>query len=186
VAIWLSIFLFLVYTGIETAAGQWAYTLFVEGRGISAQAASIGVSVYWGMLALGRVLSGLIADRVAPATLTRWSMAGMLAGAALIWLNLADWLSFVGLGLMGLAAASVFPSLIGVTPARFGTDRAATIIGFQVGAAALGIAGLPALAGVLAARQGLEIIPVLLVIASAGMIALHEAVVRLARTNQTG
>jgi fucose permease len=180
VAVWLSVFLFLVYTGIETAAGQWAYTLFVEGRGIAAQAASIGVSVYWGSLALGRVLSGIIDDRVAPATLTRWSMAGMLAGAALIWLNLADWLSFGGLALMGLSAAAVFPSLIGVTPARFGTDRAATIIGFQVGAAALGIAGLPALSGILAARLGLEIIPALLVVASAGMIVLHEAVVRLA------
>jgi len=57
-------------------------------------------------------------------------------------------------------------------------------IGFDLRplSAALGIAGLPALAGVLAARQGLEIIPVLLVIASAGMIALHEAVVRLAGT----
>ena len=86
---------------------------------------------------------------------------------------------------MGLSAAAVFPSLIGVTPARFGVDRAATIIGFLVGAAALGIAGLPALAGVLAARVGLEIIPVLLVIACAGMIGLHELVVRLAAREAT-
>jgi MFS family permease len=131
------------------------------------------------------VLSGFIGDRISPATLTRWSMAGMLAGAILIWLNLAAGLSFGGLALMGLSAAAIFPSMIGVTPARFGQDRAATIIGFQVGAAALGIAGLPALAGVLAARQGLEIIPALLVIASAGMIALHEIVVRLA-TREAG
>jgi hypothetical protein len=33
---------------------------------------------------------------------------------------------------------------------------------------------------VLAARIGLEVIPVLLVVASAGMVLLHEAVVRLA------
>jgi fucose permease len=178
-AVWLSIVLFLVYTGIETAAGQWAYTLFVEGRGISAQAAGIGVSAYWGALAIGRVLAGLVANRIAPETLTRWSMLGMLAGAVLIWLNLATWLSFAGLVLMGLAAAPVFPSLIGVTPMRFGSGQAATIIGFQVGAAALGIAGLPALSGVLAARVGLEVIPTLLVVASAGMVALHEAVLRL-------
>jgi fucose permease len=179
-AVWLSVFLFLVYTGIETAAGQWAYTLFVEGRGISAQVAGIAVSVYWGALALGRLLGGLIANRIAPATLTRWSMVGMLAGAVLIWLNLTAWLSFFGLGLMGLSAASVFPSLIGVTPERFGASRAPTIIGFQVGAASLGIAGLPALAGVLAARLGLEVIPLLLVLASVGMLGLHEAVLRLA------
>jgi fucose permease len=178
-AVWLSILLFLVYTGIETAAGQWTYSLFVEERGISVQAASLGVSAYWGMLALGRVLAGLIANRVDPATLTRWSMAGMLAGATLIWLNAASWVSFGGLGLMGLSAASVFPSLIGATPGRFGEARAATVIGFQVAAAALGIAGLPALSGLLAARVGLEVIPLLLVVASVGMLTLHEAVVRL-------
>jgi fucose permease len=184
-AIWLSIVLFLVYTGIETAAGGWAYTLFVEGRGLGPEAASLSVSAYWGALALGRVLAGVIANRVTPMTLTRWSMAGMLAGAALVWLNLAPWLSFGGLGLMGLSAAAVFPALIGVTPTRFGADRAHTIIGFQVGAAALGIAGLPALSGVLAARLGLEVIPVLLIVACAGMIVLHELTVRLA-VRQTG
>jgi fucose permease len=178
-AVWLSVLLFLVYTGTETAAGQWAYTLFVEGRGIVEQAAGIGVSAYWGALALGRVLAGLVANRVRPATLTRLSMLGMVVGAVLIWLNLAAWLSFVGLGLMGLAAAPIFPSLIGVTPERFGASRAATIIGFQVGAASLGIAGLPALSGVLAARVGLEVIPALLVLSSLGMLALHELVVRL-------
>ena len=104
----------------------------------------------------------------------------MLVGAVLLWLDLATWPSFAGLVLMGLAAAPVFPSLIGVTPLRFGAGQASTIIGFQVGAAALGIAGLPALSGVLAARVGLEVIPMLLVIASAGMVALHEAVLRLA------
>jgi fucose permease len=179
-AVWLSIVLFLVYTGIETTAGQWAYTLFVEERGISAQIAGIGVSAYWGGLALGRVLGGLIADRIAPATLTRWSMVGMLVGAVMIWLDLAVWLSFAGLVLMGLSAASVFPSLIGVTPSRFGAERAATIIGFQIAAASLGITGLPSLSGVLAARIGLEVIPVVLVIASLGMLALHESVLRLA------
>lgn len=178
-AVWLSVVLFLVYTGIETAAGQWAYTLFVEGRGISSQAAGIGISAYWGALAIGRVLAGLVADRIAPAALTRWSMVGMFVGAFLIWLHLATWLSFAGLVLMGLAAAPVFPSLIGVTPLRFGSASAATIIGFQVGAAALGIAGLPALSGVLAARIGLEVIPLLLVVASVGMVALHEVIVRL-------
>jgi fucose permease len=174
------VLLFLLYTGIETAAGQWAYSLFVEGRGIETSAAGFAVSAYWGALALGRVLGGLIANRVAPSELTRWSMLGMLAGALLVWSGLTAWLSFAGLGLMGLSAASVFPSLIGVTPTRFGADRAPTIIGFQVAAASLGIAGLPALAGVLAARTGLEVIPLLLVAACIGMAALHEAIVRLA------
>jgi fucose permease len=174
------VLLFLVYTGIETTGGQWAYSLFVEGRGVAAQAAGLGVSAYWGALALGRVLGGIVANRIAPATLTRWSMAGMLAGAVLVAMNLSVWLSFGGLVLVGLSAASVFPSLIGVTPQRFGAGAAPTIIGFQVGAAALGIAGLPALSGVLASRLGLEVIPLVMVVSSLVMLGLHEVVVRLA------
>jgi fucose permease len=179
-AVWLSVTLFLLYTGVETTAGQWAYTLFVEGRGVSTQAASFGVSAYWAALALGRVLAGIIDDRVSPATLTRWSMGGMLVGAVLIWLNAAVWVSFAGLGLIGLAAAPVFPTLIGATPQRFGPAQAATVIGFQVGAASLGIAGLPALAGVLAVQEGLEVIPLVLVVGAVVMVALHEGVLRLA------
>ena len=115
-AVWLSIFLFLVYTGIETAAGQWAYTLFVEGRGISAQAAGLGVSAYWGGLAVGPGAGrpDRQPDRAGHADpLEHGRDAGR---RRLIWLNLAAWLSFGGLVLMGLAAAPVFPSLIGVTP----------------------------------------------------------------------
>ena len=54
-AVWLSVLLFLLYTGVETAAGQWAYTLFVEGRGVATQAAGFAVSAYWAALARGPV-----------------------------------------------------------------------------------------------------------------------------------
>jgi fucose permease len=178
-AIWLSVFLFLVYTGVETTAGQWAYTLLVEGRGVETRLAGLAVSAFWGALAVGRVLSGLFGDRVAPVNLIRGGMLGMLAGAALVWVDLTTWLTLMGLGLIGLAAGPVFPAMIGVTPARFGAGQAATIIGFQVAAASLGIAGLPALAGILAARIDLEIIATLLVISTVGMLALNELVNRL-------
>ena len=59
-------------------------------------------------------------------------------------------------------------------------------IGFEVAAASLGIGGIPALAGVLAARAGLEVIPLLLVVATLGFVALHEAVVRAAPRAYTG
>lgn len=178
--VWLSVALFLLYTGVETAAGQWAYTLFVEGRAMAPHVAGAAVSAYWGALAAGRVLAGLVAHRPTPAMLVRGGALAFLAGAVLVWLDLGQVLSFAGLGLMGLAAAPIFPTLIAVTPSRFGADRAAAIIGVQVAAASLGIAGLPALAGALAARVGLEVIPALLVLASVGLVLLHEVVVRAA------
>jgi len=174
----LSIVLFFLYTGIETATGQWSYTLFVEGRGVDPRAASLWVSCYWGALAVGRLLSGFVAHRLTAALLVRVSALGLLVGSILIWLDRGDTVSFVGLTLMGLSAATVFPTLVAATPDRVGRERASRVIGFEVGAASLGIGGVPALAGVLAARLGLEVIPLLLVIAISAMLILHEAVVR--------
>ena len=60
---------------------------------------------------------------------------------------------------------------------RLGAERAAHLIGFQVGAASLGIAFLPALAGLLAEQHGLETIPPLLVLSALVMLLLHETIV---------
>jgi fucose permease len=174
----LSVLLFFVYTGVETAVGQWSYTLFVEGRALAPQAAGLWVSIYWGALAAGRVLSGIVANRLSATALVRIGAVGMLVGAILIWLDLGQLPNLVGLTLMGLSAAPVFPSLVAATPGRVGEERASRVIGFEVGAANLGIGGVPAVAGVLAARLGLEVIPLLVVVATAGMLVLHEVVVR--------
>jgi fucose permease len=181
----LSVILFFLYTGIETTAGQWAYTLFVEGRAVEPPTASFWISVFWGMLAVGRVLSGLVANRLSATVLVRAATMGLLAGAVLIWVNISQSSSFLGLALMGLAAATVFPTLIAATPERVGSRRAARVIGFEVGAASVGIGGIPALAGVLAAWAGLEVIPLLLVAATAAMLVLHEAVIRVAAAART-
>ena len=176
--VWLSITLFFVYTGIEAGAGQWAFTLFTESRSVPMQIASLWVSIYWGSLTVGRLLFGFMANRVEVVPFLRTCMLGVLSGSAMIWMNLGNGLSFLGLALMGFAAAPIFPLLISATPKRVGPAHAPNVVGFQVGAASLGIAGLPALAGVLAERVGLEIIGPCLVVGALMMLLLHEAIVR--------
>ncbi|MFY9570641.1 MAG: MFS transporter, partial [Blastocatellia bacterium] len=56
----LSIAVFFVYTGIEAAAGTWAFSLFTESRAVSMMTAGAWVSVYWAALSVGRVLSGFV------------------------------------------------------------------------------------------------------------------------------
>ncbi len=179
--VWLSIALFFVYTGIEATGGQWSYTLFTEGRGVAPGLAGLSISAYWGGLMAGRVLFGLVANQIQVTRLLRIGMVGVLCGVTVIWLDLAEGLSLVGLALVGFFAAPIFPSLIASTPERIGPERAASVVGFQVGAASLGIGLLPALAGVLAERFGLESIPAFLVLAAVGMVLLHEWLARRGR-----
>jgi fucose permease len=101
-----------------------------------------------------------------------------ITGTALMWWNPADWVSFAGLALLGFALAPVFPLLISSTPSRLGLADATNAIGFQVGAASLGIAILPGLAGALAERTSIEIVPPFLMATATIMLVLHEVAVR--------
>ena len=85
---------------------------------------------------------------------------------------------FLGLALLGLLGASVFPLLIAGTPTRVGVAHASNSVGFQVGAATLGVAGLPAITGVLARHLGVEAIAGALVSVAVGVFVLHELVLR--------
>lgn len=171
---WLSIAVFFLYTGIEAAAGIWAYSLFTEARGVPMMTAGTWVSVYWGGLTVGRLLAGVAVGFVPANRLLQICVAGIALGAALIWLNVASLLSFLGLGLMGLASAPVFPSLIATTPARLGSAHTSNGVGFQIAAAVLGQSLLPAFVGVLAGKLGLEIISPALFVAAVMLLALVQ------------
>jgi fucose permease len=169
-----SIAVFFVYTGIEAAAGIWAYSVFTESRAVSTTTAGAWVSIYWGALTAGRLLSGLVADFIPSHKMVRFCIIGMALGAALIWSNVTTQLGFLGLGLMGLASAPVFPSLIAATPARFGPAHTGNVVGFQIAAAVLGQSLLPALIGLFARRLGLEIVGASLFASALVLLAFYE------------
>jgi len=154
--VWISIAVFFLYTGIESAAGTWSYTLFTQSRAVTMMTAGFWVSVYWVALTIGRLLAGIAAGFVAANTMLRVCVAGMAIGALAIWLNVGNAVSFFGLGILGLASAPVFPSLIATTPLRLGSEHVGNGVGFQIAAAVLGQSLLPALIGVLAGKFGLE------------------------------
>jgi len=176
--VWVNIALFFFYTGTEVGAGSWAFTLFTEGRGVPVAVAGFWAAFYWGSFTFGRFVFGIIADRINVANATRTMIALAVGGALLLWWNPVDWVSFAGLAIIGFALAPVFPLLISSTPTRLGMADATNAIGFQVGAASLGIAILPGLAGWLAQRTTLEIIPPFLMTTALIMLLLHEVAVR--------
>ena len=172
--VWWSMLAFCVYTGLEAAAGAWAFSLFHEARAMPTRTASAWVSGYWGALTVGRFLSGVVVSYAPVRLFLRVCIIGMALGAVLVWLHLTPALSGLGLALMGLASAPVFPSLIATTPDRLGPHTAHGV-GLQIGAAVLGQFLLPSSVGVLASRWGLEIIGPSLLAASLLLLALYEA-----------
>jgi fucose permease len=179
----LSILLFLLYTGVESTAGQWTFSLFTEARSVSTYLAGIMTSVFWAMLTIGRIVFGAAAARLGINRLLRWSILGTVVSAALFMIPTLA-VGFVAVGLMGLSLAAIFPTLTSDTPNRVGMRHAANAIGFQTGAASIGFAALPGLAGVLAARLGLEMLGPFLLITAVMMLITNEVAIWLVGRNR--
>ncbi len=177
--VWLSILLFFIYVGAEVGLGTWAYTLLTESRGIPSTAAGFWAGSYWGTFTIGRVLAGLYARRIGVDRLIRGSLLGALIGAALLWWDPAPAASLVGVALIGLSVAPIFPGLVSGTSQRVSPRFAANTIGMQMGATGLGAALIPGLIGVLADQTSLEVIPICLFALFALLALMYLVAVRL-------
>lgn len=155
----LSILLFFLYTGIETGIGLWSYTLLTESRGISPAAAGIVTGSYWTSFTIGRILAGWLADRISALRLSIICILSAAAGVLLVLVHLPAPFAIAGIALAGLSIAPLFPALVSDTRRRVGKRHLSNTIGIQIAAAGFGGALVPSIAGVLAGRFGLEIIP---------------------------
>ncbi len=181
---WLSITLFFLYAGVEVTAGQWSFPIYTESRGINLETAGFWVSVYWGSLTIGRLLFGFVVNHIGATPMLRACMVGVIIGAVGFMLP-TNGLSFAGLALIGFAQAPIFPLLVSETPKRLGSTLAVRAIGYQVGAAGLGIATLPGLAGIIADTWGLEQIGRFILIASIAFFLLHELILQQAAAHES-
>jgi fucose permease len=176
--VWLQVLIFFVYTALEFTIGQWGYTVLTESRLIETTKAGILVGCYFGAIGVGRVVFGAVANRVSVDGLVRASTLAILAGAAVLAFGRSSELALLGLGLTGLGLAPVFPCLMARTPQRVGPGIAPHAIGFQVSAAMLGASVLPALAGVMGQRAGLETVPQFALVLAGLLLGLHELLLR--------
>lgn len=173
---------FFTLAGAEAIAGQWSYTVLTESRGVDPALAGVCVGAFWTLFTVGRVAAGAAVLRVGAVRLVRLATGGAVAGALLFALAAlaapaaGTVLGAAGLCLAGLALGPLFPGLMAETPRRVGAAAAAHAVGFQVGAAVVGMAAVPAAAGGLAGAAGLEWIGAALVLASVALLALHERI----------
>lgn len=178
-----SLLLFLLYTGVESTTGQWTFTLFTESRSAPTYLAGLMTSLFWAMLTAGRIVFGAASDRIGISRLLRWSMAGGVVSAALFLVN-NQWVGFMAVPLMGLSFSIIFPTLLSDTPRRVGRQHAATVIGLQAAAGSVGSAVVPGLAGVLAARLGLEVLGPFLLATAFLLLVINELTMWLSDRNR--
>ncbi len=171
--VWLSILLFFLYVGAETALGTWTYTLLTESRGVDKALAGFFAGSYWFTFTIGRILAGLVTKRVGVNRLVLGGLAGALLGAGLLIWNPSEIANVVAVAIIGLSIAPIFPAMMSGTKTRVGDHDAANTIGLQMAATGFGIAVIPSLMGVLARQLSLEVIPVCLLAVYAGLLGFY-------------
>lgn len=179
----LSIVEFFLYTGLEVGTGVLAFTLLTEGRGVSDGAAGLWTTAYWASLTAGRVLLGAAGSRVGPEQVLRRGTAVAVAGTLLLALDPFG-IGAVGLPVLGLALAGLFPSMVLLTPRRVGPERTAGQVGIQFSVAAIGASGVPAAISWWATDDVERIGPALVVLAVA-VAAIDVAVSQLSRVSRS-
>ncbi len=166
---------FFLYTGIEAAAGGWAYTLLTEGRGFAAPAAGLAVSAYWSGLTAGRMAAGVAGVRAEPRSLLVAGVMLTLIGAVGFWLAPTALVSAIALPVLGIGLAPIYPALMTLTMERLPPDRVTAAVGFQTAAAGLGGSTVPAGAGVLMQAFGLAILGPYLALGAVILAAIYWA-----------
>jgi len=176
--VWLSVLLFFLYVGAETALGTWTYTLLTESRGVDKALAGFFAGSYWFTFTIGRIVAGVVTRRVGANKLVLGGLAGALLGAGLLIWNPSEIANVVAVGIIGLAIAPIFPAMMSGTKTRVGDHDAANTIGMQMAATGFGIAVIPSLMGILARRLSLEIIPVCLLVVYASLLGVFIMAMR--------
>lgn len=176
--IWLMVGAWMMSTGNELVAGQFANSFLIEARSIAPKVAAAWVSAYWASLTLSRFVSGVVIARVSSGIYLRINNLCVMLGAALLWVNLSHLTSLLGLALIGFAIAPFAPLMSSDTPGRVGNSHTANAMGIQFTGASLGMALLPWLGGVLVEALGPAVIPQFVFIIALATFVLHEAVMR--------
>jgi fucose permease len=170
--VWVQILIFHVMCGIEASAGLWTATIMLGRFDAGAGEAGLWAGLFWGAMALGRLVLAPLSGDLDPRRLVQLGTIGVLAGALLM-IPDQKLLFQAGVLLFGLAMAPMFPTLMSLTPVRLGSRVALHAIGFQVSAATLGIVTIPTVAGLLADRTDLVAIPLVMTAGAAIVIALE-------------
>lgn len=165
---------FFCYCAVEQTANLWASSYLVLYHGLSAEAAAGLASLFFTGITAGRFLSGFLTLKLSDIQMIRLGQGGIAAGIFMLVLPFGKTSALLGLGLIGLGCAPVYPSIIHATPAHFGQDKSQAMIGVQMAAAYAGTCLMPPLFGLVANHITVALMPLYLAALLLVMIVMHE------------
>ena len=169
-------------TAAEWCITAWAATFVEDAANVPTDTAVGLMAGYFGGVLAGRTLGSRLARRYDPARLLAFALGASTAGFAILWPATSPAPALTGLVVLGIGLGNLFPMglalAVGLVPDRAlrASGRAVTVTSFAVLLAPLTVGTL---ADATSLKAALGVVPVLLVLAAAGLTLVHRARIRV-------
>ena len=165
---------FFCYCALEGTAMLWASTYMVHHLGMDEEQAASLASLFFMGITVGRALSGFMTYKWDDTNMIRIGQGVITVGIAAMLLPAGEYVTLLGLLLVGLGCAPIYPSIIHSTPEHFGEENSQAIIGVQMASAYLGSLLAPPVFGLIANHITASLMPAYLGIILTVMIIMCE------------
>ena len=169
---------FLCYCALEQTTGLWASTYLHIYKNIPKETAASYAAMFFIGITIGRAVSGFITFKLNDTQMIHLGSTIILLGIIILFLPGSTLISLIGLILIGLGCAPIYPSIIHSTPAHFGEENSQAIIGAQMAFAYIGTLAAPPLFGLIADYISVALLPVYLIIFLVLMVTMYEILCR--------
>lgn len=170
---------FFCYCGLEQTAGLWAASYMVLERGVTAREAARWASLFYLGITVGRLICGFVTMKLDDKSMVRLGQAVAAGGILLLALPMGQNLTGIGLVMVGMGCAPIYPALLHETPVNFGAENSQAIMGMQMACAYVGTMVMPPLLGMISGWTGIWIYPCYLLVIVAVMTIMAERLNRL-------
>lgn len=150
---------FFCYCALEQTCILWGSSYFVLQNGLDEETAASLAALFMLGLTFGRFLNGFLTYKMNDTNLIRLGQGIIGLGVLTMLLPLGEQTAMIGLSLMGLGCAPIYPCIIHSTPEHFGEENSQALIGVQMASAYVGICCMPPLFGLFANTIGVFLLP---------------------------
>ena len=165
---------FFCYCGLEQTAGLWASSYLVLKDGLDPERAASLASLFYIGITAGRAVSGFLTYKFSDTNMIRLGEVVLAVGVVVMLLPMGYIATMVGLILVGLGCAPIYPSVIHSTPEHFGAENSQALVGVQMASAYVGCLLLPPLFGIIANHINAKWLPWYLAVILVVMVIMCE------------
>lgn len=151
---------FFAYCAVEQTAMLWSSSYLVHHRAVPEETAAALASLFLIGITVGRFLNGFVADKFGDFPMIRFGTLLTILGIVLVAVPFSSVIpAYVGLVLIGLGCAPIYPCIIHSTPSSFGVENSQAAVGVQMASAYIGSTFMPPLFGLIAQHLNIALFP---------------------------